>query len=330
MRAVRRRRRALVGLLVLVIVIVLAVVYGTAPLRAAAAALHDVRWELVPALALLSVLHYVFAAVALRGAAGCRLPLLETTLAQFTAAAANRVTPGGLGAVAVNTRYLVCHGMPLARAAVAVAVLQVAGVPADLLMMSALLALGGGDSRMLDAMGSHAAAVVELLPSWPLVAAAGLLLPAAVLWGRRAVRSAVVGRALEGVTGLCRRPGDLVLTLVASASTTFVLGLAFGISVLAVPGATAGAGDMMALVTAYLVGAAAGAALPTPGGMGSTEAALVAALAALGVAAAPALQAVLLFRLVTYWAPVPVGLLTSRTLRISRGSALPDSPGTPA
>ncbi|MGW2308405.1 lysylphosphatidylglycerol synthase domain-containing protein, partial [Actinomadura luteofluorescens] len=59
----------------------------------------------------------------------------------------------------------------------------------------------------------------------------------------------------------------------------------------------------------------AGSAVPTPGGVGSTEAALVAALAALGVAAGPALHAVLLFRAVTFWAPVPLGILACRTLR---------------
>ena len=50
-------------------------------------------------------------------------------------------------------------------------------------------------------------------------------------------------------------------------------------------------------------------------GIGSTEAALVAALAAGGVPPGPALQAVLVFRAVTFWAPVPVGLLACRTLR---------------
>ncbi|GLW63327.1 membrane protein [Actinomadura rubrobrunea] len=327
-RSGRWKRRAFVGLLLTGVVSVIVLVYGTAPLRTAATAFHGVRWELVPALVLLSVVHYVLAAVALRGAAGHRLPMVETTLAQFTAAAANRVTPGGLGAAAVNTRYLVCRGMPPGRAVVAVAALQIAGVPADLLMLGAVLALSGGGNRMADALGSHATTVVGLLPSWPLLAAAGVLVPVAALWWRRAVRSAPVGRVLAGVTDLCRRPGDLALTLAASAGTTFVLGLAFGISVLAVPGA-ADTGDMTALLAAYLIGAAAGTALPSPGGMGSTEAALVAALAALGVAAAPAVQAVLLFRLITYWAPVPVGLMAFRTLRVSRGSVLPGSPGTP-
>ncbi|MFC6935756.1 YbhN family protein [Actinomadura yumaensis] len=311
-----RVRWALAGVLLTTLAAILIVTHGQGPVRSAVSAFRNVRWEFLPALIVLSVLHYVFAAIALRGASGRSLPLYTTTLAQFTAAAANRVTPGGLGAVAVNTRYLVCRGMPLPRAAVAVAVLQVAGVPADLLLMAAVLALGGGDDRMLDAMGEHAAQAADLVPPLLLIAV-GVLLPAAVLYGRRAMRSAVVARAMDGLLELCRRPRDLALTLAASAATTCVMGAAFGLSVLAVPGTAAGPGDLLPLLAAYLVGAAASSALPSPGGVGSTEAALLAALAALGVAAGPALQAVLLFRAVTFWAPVPIGLLACRTLRRS-------------
>lgn len=311
----QRTRWAVAGFLLAALAAIAILVSGPGPARPAAAAVGHMRWGFLPALVLLSLLHYVFAALALRGASGRPLPLYEATKAQFTAAAANRLTPGGLGAVAVNTRYLVCRGVPLPRAAVAVAALHVAGLPADLLLMGAVLGLGGGDDRMLDAMGSHAARAAGLVPPVPLLVVAGVLLPAAVLLGRRAARSAVVGRALGGFTELCRRPRDLGVTLAASAATTLVLGLAFALSVLAVPRTTAGPGDVLALIAAYVVGAAAGQAVPSPGGVGSTEAALVASLAALGVPATPALQAVLLFRAITFWAPVPVGLLTCRMLR---------------
>ncbi|XVQ08490.1 lysylphosphatidylglycerol synthase domain-containing protein [Spirillospora sp. CA-255316] len=303
--------------------------YGDDPWRSMAAAFRNVRWEFVPALAVLSVLHYVLAAIALRGAAGHRLPLYETTLTQFTAAAANRVTPSGLGAVAVNTRYLVCRGMPLRKAAVSVASLQVAGAPADLILLIIVLLIAQ-DSRMLETVAGQAAKIVDLLPPVPALIAAALLLPVAVLLIRRALRSPAVGQALTGMTDLCRRPGDLALTLAASAATTFVLGLAFALSVLAVPG-TATPNDILPLLAAYLVGAAAGAALPAPGGLGSTEAALVGTLAAVGIGAGTALQAVLLFRAITYWAPVPVGLFTWRTLRrrITPEPAAPEGTGTP-
>ncbi|WP_067828836.1 lysylphosphatidylglycerol synthase transmembrane domain-containing protein [Actinomadura kijaniata] len=306
-----RARRTLTAALLLAALATAALLIPTHTL---ATAFRDTRWEYVPALAALSVLHYVFAALALRGASGRALPLLPTTMAQFTAAAANRLTPGGLGAIAVNTRYLVCHGLPLTRAAVAVAVMQVAGAPADLILL--LLILGvDPDDRALHTMGDHAARALTFLPPEPLLAAGAILLAAAALWGRRAARSAAVTRALAGLRDLAHRPRDLLLTVTASAATTFVLGLAFALSALAVPGTGAGPGDVLPFLTAYLVGAAAAAAVPSPGGVGSTEAALTGALIALGVTAAPALQAVLLFRAITFWAPVPIGLLTSRTLR---------------
>jgi len=330
--AARRRTRirwALAGVLPVALATGLLILYGDDPLRATSIAFQNVRWEYLPALAILSVLHYVFAAIALRGAAGHRLPLFRTTLAQFTAAAANRVTPSGLGAVAVNTRYLVSHGMPLGRAAVAVASLQVAGAPADLILLGLLLLITQ-DSRMAETVAAHAVRLADRLPPAPALAATAALLPIIALLARRCARSAAVGKALGGVTDLCRRPGDLAITLAASAATTCVLGVAFALSVLAVPG-TATPDDILPLLVAYLVGAAAGAALPAPGGLGSTEAALVGALAAVGISAGTAVQAVLLFRVVTYWAPVPIGLLTWRTLRraVSPAPALPGTSGTP-
>ncbi|WP_026414618.1 lysylphosphatidylglycerol synthase domain-containing protein [Actinomadura oligospora] len=289
------------------IVTALVLTQGVAHALDAFVALSDARWEFLPPLVMLSVLHYVLAAVALRGASGTPLPLRRTTLTQFTAAAANRVTPGGLGGAAVNTRYLVARGMPVASALVAVAVLQAAGAPADLLLMAGVLALGGGDH-----LNPHLLWPFALL----LIPVVLVLLPVAVRWGRRAVRSPVVVRALTGLSDLCRRPLDLALTLSCSAGTTFVLAVAFALSVQAVPGTMTSADDTLPLLAAYLLGAAAGAAIPLPGSLGTTEAALLTALAALDTPTTPALQGVLLFRAITYWAPVPVGLIAYRTLRL--------------
>ncbi|MCP2339497.1 lysylphosphatidylglycerol synthase transmembrane domain-containing protein [Actinomadura rupiterrae] len=303
----RRIRVALALIPLASIITALILTQGVRHALNAFVALGDARWEFLPPLALLAVLHYVFAAVALRGASGRPLPLRRTTLTQFTAAAANRVTPGGLGAAAVNTRYLVTRGMPFANALVAVAVLQAAGVPADLLLMAGALALGGGNS-----LNPHLLSPLALL----LIPMALVVLPVALRWGRRVVRSPAVVRALNGLTDLCRRPTDLALTLSCSAGTTLAMAVSFALSVQAIPGTMTGLEDTLPLITAYLLGAAAGAAIPLPGSMGTTEAALVTALAALNTPTTPALQAVLLFRAITYWAPVPLGLLAYRTLRL--------------
>ncbi|MBA9004888.1 lysylphosphatidylglycerol synthase transmembrane domain-containing protein [Thermomonospora cellulosilytica] len=314
----RSRRPVVVALLVLALVLVVACTGTAGKVWACFAALADVHWAYLVVLAVLSVLHYVLAAITLRAAAGARTPLGETVLVQFTAAAANRVTPGGLGAAAVNVRYLSLHGIPAARAVTLVAVMQVAGAVADALVLLAIAALSAGGGAALGTLASRAAQAVGSLPVVPAVLLA--LVPAgiAVLYGRRAMRSPALRHAAAGCVDLVRRPRDLCLTLTASGATTLVMAVALAVSALAVPGTGVTPADFWVVVVAYLVGAAAGAALPSPGGVGGTEAALTAALAAIGVPAAPALQAVLLFRAITYWAPVPVGLAAARTLAKNR------------
>lgn len=69
----------------------------------------------------------------------------------------------------------------------------------------------------------------------------------------------------------------------------------------------------------YLVGSTVGAAVPTPGGVGGVEAALIAVLTGAGVDSATAAAAVVVFRLVTYWLPVIPGYIC---LRYSRKAEL--------
>jgi undecaprenyl-diphosphatase len=60
--------------------------------------------------------------------------------------------------------------------------------------------------------------------------------------------------------------------------------------------------------------AAIAAAAPSPGGLGAIEAALIAGLTGIGMPAGPAVSAVLLYRLATYWLPVAPGWLSWRAL----------------
>ncbi|NEA85358.1 lysylphosphatidylglycerol synthase domain-containing protein, partial [Streptomyces sp. SID14436] len=64
------------------------------------------------------------------------------------------------------------------------------------------------------------------------------------------------------------------------------------------------------LALAYLAATVAVALVPTPGGLGSVEAALVVALVAVGGAAAVATAVVLTFRVITVWLPLLPGALT--------------------
>jgi uncharacterized protein (TIRG00374 family) len=65
----------------------------------------------------------------------------------------------------------------------------------------------------------------------------------------------------------------------------------------------------------YLTGSAVATAAPTPGGVGATEAALLAGYTAVGVDPGGAFAAVLLFRLATFWLPILPGWLALVSLQ---------------
>ena len=70
---------------------------------------------------------------------------------------------------------------------------------------------------------------------------------------------------------------------------------------------------------AFMLGAAAGTALPIPAGLGTTEAALIAVLVGVQVPAAAAVKQVRIFRIVTFWLPAAVGIFATHHLRRRAG-----------
>jgi len=301
-------------------------------LRDASADLHWQGWRFLPVVAALAGLHYLLAATALRAAAGARLGMWEATLAQLAAAAANRVTPAGLGAAVVNVRYLSRRGLSRAPAVGAVAALGALGAVADVLLVLFVLLVGTwagipGGAHELSALGSGMWRFVDGFGRLPRPAQAGLALAVVALVGclrpllraggrsHASAAATSVADAFRHAAALGRRPHDLVVLMACSAATTLVLGVAFTVCTVGVTGTV---GSLGGLLMAYLVGAGAAAALPVPAGLGSTEAVLVAALVAARIRPGDAVQAVLIFRVVTFWAPVPLGVLAARTLRRRR------------
>ena len=286
---------------------------AAATVAGAARAASEAHWAVVPVVSALVVVHFWFSAVALRGAAGRPLPLLHATMAQFTGATANRITGGGLGTVAVNARYLTAQGVPAGRSVAVAGVLQVAGAVADLLLFGVVVAVAvaAGDGVLLRHMPAVGG---ETLAVGAAVAAAVCAVAGLAGWLLRDRLRGAVADGFRVCAQMLRRPGDMLVMLLASAATTLVMGVAFAVSMLAVPGAVS-PGQIGTLLTIFMIGAAAGGVVPGPGGLGSTEAALVALLAVVGVGAAEALSGVLIFRALTHWAPVPIGLLAAGTVR---------------
>jgi uncharacterized protein (TIRG00374 family) len=73
--------------------------------------------------------------------------------------------------------------------------------------------------------------------------------------------------------------------------------------------------SVLAVITVFVVGQTLGHVAPIPGGLGPTEALMVAGLTALGVAPTVAVASVLANRLLTYWLPVLPGIAMFRYLQ---------------
>jgi uncharacterized membrane protein YbhN (UPF0104 family) len=269
------------------------------------------------ALGSLAALHYLAGTATIRAASGVALPWRECYLAQLAAAAANRVIPGGAGGAALNTRYLTRRGLPRVRALGTVASMPVVGAAAKILTILLLLAVAAtthGQSTHVDPR--------RLAPALPggigltVAVAVACVLAVVAATALRKVTTAQARAVLVDLTELRRRPRAVLTMAAASAATTVLLGVALALSTLLVAGPTAGT-SALGLVIAYGLGAAAGTAVPLPGGMG-TDAALVGTLAAAGVPLAHAGPAVVVFRIVTYWLPAAFGLLALRRLRRTR------------
>jgi uncharacterized membrane protein YbhN (UPF0104 family) len=304
-----------------------------------------IRWGLVPVIVGLTALHYLTSALGVRAtasgtsgpatvpsglpglsglgeaSANTRLGIWEITTAQFAGAAANRLAPAGLGTAAVTCRYLTRRGLPACAATTTVAVVGLVRALTKLALVALAITFWSGLGKALrpaaDVGRIASRHYVILLPVTIGVATLATALIGIALYRRRRQAPFRVEAALAGVgrslRHLLRRPRCLLTLFAACTAADLALALAFAMSVMAVPGVPTG--SVGSLVALYLLGATAGAAVPMPAGVGSTEAALIAALATVHIPAAQAATGVFLFRIMTFWAPVPAGIMSTRWLR---------------
>ncbi|MDH6696447.1 YbhN family protein [Streptomyces griseoviridis] len=265
--------------------------------------LERAEWPWLLAAVGATCLTWVAAAVTRQGAVVERLPRRRLLATQFAAGAANHLLPTGLGASAVNLRFMTVCGVPLARSSAALALYLLAECVARLALLAALLLAFPGALR-LGALLPEAAAGPLLAAAVGAVVVAGLVLLAV-----RRLRTAVLSflrTALGEARSVHARPSRALalwggsFAFPALQATGLVLvGQALGL-----PVSPAG------MAVAYLAATVAVALVPTPGGLGSVEAALVVALVAAGGPAAVATAVVLAFRVITVWLPLLPGALT--------------------
>lgn len=264
-------------------------VLETGALRLAVA---DQGWLLVAAAATAAT--WACSALAQQGAVHRALPAGRLVAAQFAACAAGQLLPAGLGSGAVNLRFLMRCGMSASRSATALAVKATVGG----LVRAALIAvLATACPGVLGLPGLSA--------GWLSLAGAGAVLAVLLTAARWARFRTALALVLADIRAIHARPRR------AAALWGGSLGFAVlhALVLIAVTRAVALplAPSLVALL--YLAASSAAALLPTPGGLGSLDAALTLALTAGGAPAVAAASAVLGYRLLTVWLPLLPGLL---------------------
>ncbi len=257
----------------------------------------DWRWALV-ALAL-SAATYVGATLSISGFVSERLSFGRTLFVQLASSFVTLVTPAAVGGAALNVRYLQRRRIPAAVAVASVGVSQVVAFVMHILLLTVFAAIAGSSTK---------SAIRP--PTWAYFVVAGLVVLAGVVLavpaGRRMVRarlSPTFGQVLPRLLEVAQRPRKLAEGIggVLLLSLTYILCLSACVA------AFGGSVPIAKVGFVYLTGSAIGSIIPTPGGLGAVEAALTAGLTAAGVHGGIAVSAVLLFRLLTFWLPVPIG-----------------------
>ncbi|MFD5816541.1 YbhN family protein [Streptomyces sp. NPDC127038] len=254
----------------------------------------DRGWLLVAAVATLAT--WGCSALAQQGAVPEPLPAGRLVTVQFAAASANHLLPSGLGAGAVNLRFLTRCGLPLARSATALAVKACAGTVVRGCLIGAL-ALACPGALRLPRLTPGAWTVAAWTAGTVTVAVAVALFAGPL---RRAVRRVLVD--VRAVHELPARAAALWGGSFAFAAlhTTVVVAVAQAVGLPQSPARVA---------LAYLAASSAAVLLPTPGGLGSLDAALVLALTLAGAPGDAAASTVIGYRMLTVWLPLIPGLV---------------------
>jgi uncharacterized membrane protein YbhN (UPF0104 family) len=256
----------------------------------------DWRWA---ALALvLSGVTYLGAAWSLAGYVPARLKFGPLLLAELAGSFVTLVTPAAVGGAALNIRYLQRRKIPAAVAAASVGVSQVMAFVLHLLLLVVFAAITGSQAHSLQP------------PTWVYFVIAALILivltVVAIPAGRRLLRARlapVLGQVVPRLLAVAQQPRKLAEGIGGALLLTAAYILCLDACIRALGGSV----PLASTAVVYLTGAALGSAVPTPGGLGAVEAALSAALTAAGLPGATAVSAVLLFRTITFWLPIPVG-----------------------
>ncbi|CAL8968085.1 hypothetical protein CELL_00165 [Cellulomonas sp. T2.31MG-18] len=295
-------------LTIIVTVVAVFVVLTTINVNEIAAALRASDWRYSVLAYGLGLMTLLGGALALVAFSPVKVPLWRATLVQTAGTFVALAAPAGIGPAALNLRTLTKRGVSATLAAATVALVQVTQFVVTVLLLLVLSLLSG--TQQQSALPVSPVVLVAVAAVAGLVAAA-LLVPRVRQWAL-AKAMPTLRQTWPRFIQVIGQPTRLGVGLLGSTVMTMGYVLAFDAS-LAALGQNA---SLVKVAIVYLAGTTAGSLVPTPGGVGTVEAALTASLGAVvGLNPGVALSVAVLFRVLTYWLRIPLGWVAMRRLQ---------------
>jgi len=295
-------------LTIVVTVMAAFVILTTINVQQIAGALRDSDWRF-------SLLAYGLGLVTLFGAAltlvafsPVRISPWRATVVQTAASFVALGAPAGIGPAALNLRTMTRRGVSTSLATATVALIQVAQLVVTVILLVVLTLTSGTQQQAPVPLSPAVLGVIGVVV---VAIAATLLIPQVRAWTARRVLP-TLRQTWPRLVEVVGQPGRLLLGL--SGNVIMTMGY-----VLAFEAALAALGQHVSLVQVaivYLAGTTLGSLVPTPGGVGTVEAALAAGLGTVaGVNPGVAFSVAVLFRVLTYWLRIPLGWVAMRHLQ---------------
>lgn len=271
-------------------------------------AVLDANWAWVPAILVASFLTYVGAAVNIMGSVPDRIPLVPSVLVQFAGSFINRITPVKVGGMATNVRFLQKNGVDLTSAVAGLGVSTVSTMAVHMsLLLTAVVFLGRNAGDFIKPP-SGTTVLIGLVVVFTLAAGVYFLPFARKLFATKVWPS--IRKSGAGLAEVATTPSKAVMLFGGALLmiVSYITALWFSLE------AFGGGLGVVAVALVFLGGQALGNLAPTPGGIGATEAAIIAAMTTLGLDPTTAVSTTFLYRIATFWLPILPGFFALQKL----------------
>lgn len=274
-------------------------------------ALDSADWSWIPLVLLASVATYIGSGLGLNGGTPGRVPVFQASSVAVAGSFVATFTFAGVSTIGLNTRYLQQRGFPLPVAISSSAAKEAAVGVVHVILLIVFALWAGSTGALTKELHELPPLHVILIVVVAVLAVVGIAF--AVPKVRSLLRAQVmpaVKQTMEAMEPVVTHP----MKLVSLFSGVAMIPLGFGVCLWASVRSFYPEANFATVVLVSLTAGVVASAVPVPGGVGAYEAVLTAALTAIGYPAAPALTGVLLYRIATFWLPIPPGIVAFRVL----------------